>query len=537
MIQRLGSPLVKHGNKTLNTILDELESTSGTNIAFVKPEDFGAVGDNVTDDTAAINAMFASGKTVFGDRNKVYKVTGIINTSGQKIVGELHINSTRRGGMDVIADSKMLTPDMIRMAYVSSAYDFCEMCHLKSFGFNTIHHYIDWLVSEGDEDANGTVSQLLDNCLSAGIRVQLKTESTADFVTFINTYQSHPAVFSFSVYDEPATRGFTVAQQKTRTDAMRAITNKPLTVVDLAPTSIFKQALYDGYDIAFVDSYALNYATGSLPQWLEQDLSKHRNDLGYVKYCTKAKIVIPVVSSFIDNEATPYYSVNKQQIVNSSSVFGKTGDGSYGLFLYDGHRDMKQCLRQTPEFQAMAKKLAQQGKGSGLTTDVVIFGGTAVDGHWPLQDIISKCQRQDVTSSSDPFTGFNAYPVHVKTGASNTDRTTTTANYDFSGIGFKGAVGGYNTNIKANKKVNFVLEYFGAISDGTLTLKTTSDGGYTVKDLYVNAVGTGGVSRGTSNPEDIGSKNDTLVVYVSNTGDTTTNYRKFVRGMIVTSDW
>lgn len=47
------------------------------------PEMHGAVGDGTTNDTSAINAALASGKPVFGDREKTYAVSGdITRTSG-----------------------------------------------------------------------------------------------------------------------------------------------------------------------------------------------------------------------------------------------------------------------------------------------------------------------------------------------------------------------------------------------------------------------------------------------------------------------
>ena len=62
------------------TIGDKLRET-------VSPEDFGAAGDNSTDDLAAINAALATGKTVEFGSGKTYRVTGLPSFADAHIVG------------------------------------------------------------------------------------------------------------------------------------------------------------------------------------------------------------------------------------------------------------------------------------------------------------------------------------------------------------------------------------------------------------------------------------------------------------------
>ncbi|HCB1556995.1 TPA: hypothetical protein MYO84_004719, partial [Enterobacter asburiae] len=363
-------------------------------------------------------AAFATGKPVVG--KGPYNVGGIINTTGQKVIGEFTVNSSRRSMGNVTFNSDVKTPHAIRMMYVSSAYDLSEMMYIKSLGFNTIHHYVDWLVSDGNQDAAGTIQQMLDNCLTAGLRVQLKTEDQGDVETFVNLWDKHPAVFSYSVYDEPATRGISLAAQTLKFNTMRPLTKKPLTVVDLAPPSVYKKLLFDGYDIAFVDSYALKYTTGNLTTWLNSDLKKHRFDFGAIKSMMTTKRVVPVFSAFLDPDG--YYSDIQQQVINSSLIFSSVGGGEYGCFIWDGNSHILQCVRQIPAFSDLVKKIAGQDTGTGPITDSYLFGGSVTDGHWPINHIIARCQRADVTNSKDPFSQYNSYPVRVKTGANETDR-------------------------------------------------------------------------------------------------------------------
>lgn len=69
-----------------------IETINGNPLAvdsFVTPEQFGAVGDGVTDDTAAINRMFSVGKPFVLFSQKTYKVTAPIDVdaNGINIIG------------------------------------------------------------------------------------------------------------------------------------------------------------------------------------------------------------------------------------------------------------------------------------------------------------------------------------------------------------------------------------------------------------------------------------------------------------------
>ena len=74
------------------------------------------------------------------------------------------------------------------------------------------------------------------------------------------------------------------------------------------------------------------------------------------------------------------------------------------------------------------------------------------------------------------------------------------------------------------------------MTNGAFALYSTTDGGYTINLLYQNGVGSGAVSVAdfattTTTPD------ATLIFRVDNPGDTSTVYRKFIRGLVVCSDW
>jgi hypothetical protein len=85
-----GADLVKYGSRTVKARLDDEVSVL----------DKGAVGDGVADDTAAINAALATGKTVRFPKGYTFKTQGLhqVTTNGQRIVidGTVQYDGVRR---------------------------------------------------------------------------------------------------------------------------------------------------------------------------------------------------------------------------------------------------------------------------------------------------------------------------------------------------------------------------------------------------------------------------------------------------------
>lgn len=261
----------------------ELAAPGGVNLVngAAKQTDLDAIGTRVTqlehgsvnvadfaylvvdsdDWTAAIQAAFDTGKDV--DGTGIYKVTGPLNTKGQRAIGDWKINATHLP-IPVTLDTAVTVNDVgIRMMYVAVHYDYCEFLQIKSLGFNVLHHYCNF--SSHQSGSGGTVTKMLDNAITAGMLVQLATEAAAlnnsglTLEQFVNTYDSHPAVMMYSVFDEPGTRGITVSDQDIKITTMRGLTSKPLTCVDLVVKSCppFYDHWSKNYDVFFVDSYGL----------------------------------------------------------------------------------------------------------------------------------------------------------------------------------------------------------------------------------------------------------------------------------------
>ena len=521
---------------------EDVDILNKQNLAFSYIEDYSNLVSN-DDWSEAIQAAFDTGKPVVGLGGKSYKATKIINTKGQQTIGNWSVNTTRYSLGMAPADSIVDNSGLIRMIYISSAYDYTEMLHIKSLGANTIAHYCFW--QDNPEDAEGTVVKLLNNAQSSGLKVLLGTEgaeASSDLSSFIRAYESHPAVMGFSVYDEPATRGITVAQQNTKISTMRPLTGKALTVVDLAPPGgPFEQKFSTNYDIVFVDSYSLRYGSGTVEQNIAKDLNKMRYDFGIVKAMTSCSRVIPVISTFIDIDPSGIYSQVKAQIIPASDLFSIVGKGEFGAFVWDNYVGPGSVptgqLRDDADFKALVRRASSQVIRKELKTDVFIFGGGPGAGatQWPLTELLNSIQVKD-TSTSMGNAQRNSYPVKVVTGASETDRTTTTAGQTYSGIGFKGADAGFVSGLVFRKNLRAHVELFttGPTIAGTFNIKTTNDAGYSANLIYAAAT-SGNTVFDISSAD--GGYGDTLIFEVANPGDISTLYRKFLRGIVINSDW
>lgn len=500
---------------------------------YTTPESFSSLVVS-GDWTAAINAAFATGLPVMG--SGTYNVSGIINTLGQSILGTFTINTSRYSLGSITAKTIRPDSESLRMLYLESAYDLSELLFIKNLGFNTINHY-GYFANNGSIDAGGTFTKLLNNAQTAGLQVNIGTENpeaTANLATFINSVKNHPAVMGFSVYDEPATRGITVAQQDAKIATLRGLTTKSLSFVDLIIGSPFKKIFSTNYDIAFVDSYSLKYATGTSAQWLTNDLKKMRFDYGGIKAQTGISRVIPIVSAFTDSGS--FYASDESQVIAASNIFGTIDRGNFGAFVWDGMGDpnITGRVRTSANLQAMVKGLSSARTRKQLTTEVYIFGGTPTDGYWPINPLINTIPQKD--NSTDAYIAVNAYPVRVRTGASETDRTTTATSYDYSGIGYKGSIGTFLSNIKMRSHVRFFMEYFNTTgtTSGVFSVFSTDDSGYTVKLEYADSL-----SGNKTLDFDVASStpSNTLALRIENTGDISVRPRKFVRGLIVSADW
>jgi hypothetical protein len=511
-------------------------------ILNLSPDHAGAKPNNSSfDNTEALNKVFATGQNIYGYPDDVYHVTGSIRTKGQRTIGGWKIHSvkatSRAGVWDKLvttSDTGLDTSNNIRMLYVSSAWDLSEFLAIKALGFNTIHHYVG--MSDMGWDWDGDVFDVLNNAKTAGLKVSLGTEqdpnAVADLSAWISSVDSHLALWAYSVYDEPAARGFTVAQQDARIATMRGLTNKNLIMVDYE-SNPFVQNYSTEYDIVFVNSYSKKWSSYDP---LAQDLDKMRRDYGVLK----AQIgthTIPCVGSFAFSGSL--YADNITQIVNSARIFGTVANGDFAAFVWDGEADAQitAAVRDNTQLQSLVMELCNQVLKKPVHTDVYLFGNAATQTDWGLRDILDRISKPDPVAT-DGMT-INSYPVKVSYGAANTDRESNISTLEYAGVAFKGSDAKLTTGIKLRKYLKTYLEYVnidGDVPNSTIELCSTYDGynlntEVTIPVEQVNSIIQGSyiISRA--------HKTSLVFKFMNRSAVIKDKYRQLVRGVIICSDW
>lgn len=506
-----------------------------TRILFATPEMFGGkANDPDFDNTAALNAAFLTGKDVYSTPDKTYYVQNKLIAKGQRLVGGWKINTVRYGigTVDTFQDQ---TDDIsIRMLYLESAWDLSELLKIRMLGFNVINHY-GYFANNGSEDAAGTIEILLDNAKTAGLKVNLGTQSPralANMAEFIGATTNHSATWGYSVFDEPASLGVTVAQQDEKIALLRTLTDKQLSFVDLCQAAQpFNQLFSKNYDLAFVDSYSKVGFT------LEQDLDKMRMDFGTIKAMTGLKRVYPVVAAFTDKGG--YYASDVNQVITASKIFGTVAGGNFGAFVWDGVGDgnITQRVRSNSQLQDLVKFLTSQKTRKELVTETFIFGTAGNQTDWGIGQLLDVIPVIDKNTTDTNVWG-GAYPVIVKNGTPENDRQGSDITQKYSGIGFKANFSTLQTNIKYRKRVRFIGEIFAAspsiVLNGTFSLTRSLDNGYTNSIQYAdNYSGNTVKNFGTTAP----NPDERIGIRLENTGDSNPTYRKLIRGIIISTDW
>lgn len=496
----------------------------------VNVADYADLVVNGDDWTAAIQAAFDTGKVV--DGTGVYKVTGPLNTKGQKVIGNWSINPTHVTHVtNVKASVKFDNMNLIRFIYMAVHYDLCELLVIKSLGFNMIAHYMNFIGHPSG--AGGSISQLLDNAASAGLMVMPDVQQGMDkngltLAQLVSLCDSHKATWGYSVYDEPATRNISLADQESRISAMRSLTGKPLTSVDMIvkDNPPFYQRLSFNYDFLFVNSYARKYSSGTYDDHVKLDQEKNRLDVGGIKSISRCPNVIHVGGLFIDYDGE--YTLSKQQGIDNVKFFCTKNGGNYGVFIWDmpwKHTD-NDVVMNSRDYQETCLYISNQACGISHVTQSYIFGSAPNYADFGLQDLL------DNVPPIDPA-GIQTIPWNDSYPAA----TYLTPNQKLSGIGFKAENAYYATGIKCLRSTSV---YFDAMSaTGTSYSSNLQLYAYNGQDSRaispVFNTGARPTFYGSSN-NDASTMHDQLAIKLTG-GIKDDKYSFIVRGLIVCTDW
>ena len=527
-----------------------LEDKSGVtqqqiNDVFTIPDMFGAkANDPSFDNTDALNAAFATGKTVYGNPEDTYYVKGILNTKGQLLVGGWKISTTRHNLGIVSTDVKAVSIDKyIRTMFVESAYDLTELLHIKALGINLLTHYAHFKATP--YDANGTIQNLLDNCKSVGLKVLMSTESPPSregaLGAYITNHSKHEAVWGWYAYDEPAGRNISVAIQEESIDWFRTLTDKPIAVAD-SYQNININPLSQKYDYVFTEGYPQGHDGDGRIQdaRVDQDLQRARLSFGLMKELTKCKNIIPTLGLFT-YKLPPYHCGDKVQVVRTAKEFIKAGNGNYAVFCWDSESDPHKVdnIRSTQEFKDFLNQAAMMDTKNKYVTDVLSFGGTSGDYMYGITDVLSRLVAKDA-NTTDANIAKNMYPAILRpsTDGTQSDRYHLISQQTYSGLVMKHEDCAVVLDMKTRKYVTCKLFYMNIASSqsaGSFQLLATSDGGYTTDVLYDTRFTNDTLFNFFSRPP---KPDNNIILQMKFTQDAVGEfYRKYLTGIIVASDW
>jgi len=510
--------------------------------AYVMPEHFGAKANVDFDNADALNKAFATGLDVYSTADKTYTVKKHIKSKGQKTVGGWRMKMDRQsGGMlnykfneTVETTSFYTNSDKLRLIYVGTAWDLAEFLLIKSLGFNAIHHYLGFYGNPTNADVS--ISQMLDNAKTAGLNVtlgiELHHEALNNIGLFLETYDKHPAVMGYAVYDEPKYRDISVAAQNARIAELRKHTNKTLVTVD-STGNPFQQAYSKNYDIVFVNRYAHRGES------TEQDMQGAREGMGIIKAQTGAR-VIPTLGTFLFKGVAMTDDVNR--VVAYAKQFVKSGNGSYAAFTWDAEGDdnITSSVKDNAILRQLCIDISRMDYNKEYITDTYLFGSSTDQYDHGLHDILKVAAAYDKFSDTDM--SFNAFPSKVDYYQfGNSDVSSTTAGIpEISGLFFKGDKARYSTLIKLSEYLTIFLEY--AYPEAPATLASTIKLCASTDLRRANTVKVYNPTKKYEVLRDsINTNSNTFSNLVFDFKDTTSPptsyYRQSIRGAIIVTNW
>jgi len=287
--------------------------------APANPLDFGAVPDGSTSSTSAVQSAFDSSDAVtLSAASDTYQIgavnvanTGVVFDGGGQVVNTIVTDTS--GNVLYATPFIASTNDMRLIVDKSSTKCLTNLLEFKNLGFNTV--MVDGLTGTA-------IKQYLDNAYALRMGVVLEFLTDTPEVT----YDMHPALVGYYLYDEPANQGVpvSIATQNTRINAWKAVTSKPLMSTFYGQFDL-TAAMSPLWDIIFIDWYYRDALSD------DENTSICLRAFANIEFTCPQTRVIPMMAAF--TETGVGVSVSKR-INFSRDMLRFTDDGSYAVFAW-----------------------------------------------------------------------------------------------------------------------------------------------------------------------------------------------------------
>jgi hypothetical protein len=266
----------------------------------VSVQDFGAVGDGVTDDTTAFsNAVNSGAGTVYVPLTNAFYSVGNFNVPiNVNLVGAglLRYSGTVSSGNDLSLELDVPSWPL-RIMYVAgvgspSVNSFPAMLEIRNLGVNTIIYT--------DNTVVGTpFVNLLNNIEANGMKVLPWTPELTP-QAHITANINRDVIYGLYLQDEPIFNGISVATQNAQIAAYRAITSKPLTIAQPgdAGWQNIKGLISPNWDMIFINWYYENSNTTYGPTVAASNKASALISFSQLKFAAPNATLVPMVGLF-----------------------------------------------------------------------------------------------------------------------------------------------------------------------------------------------------------------------------------------------
>ena len=472
------------------TVQDTINDIYGSVVYLDSYEHLAASGDW----TIALQAALDTGRPVMPNPARTYSISGVIQAKGSPILGAFKINPTRSAISSLGAfvfdpdKSKSEVKNNIKLLYCLRVYDLVELMYIRSMGFNMVFHGGDMTSERPGVDTITALGLMLDNARTANLQVNMTTghliNEDSMAIGYVNAFKDHPAVWGFSVFDEPTFNGADVARQSERLAALRPLTGKNLNVTDVIQNYAQFRNGYNpwarGYDTFFVDAYSHTIA-GTEAENIAADLRDMRTAVGVAATHLPDANIVPMCGLFKHTG----FSVNINQIKGTAPILAKCAGGDFAAFTWDAvEAGLTSNIRTGSDLRAVAKSLCTMSvNGERIPVAYPIGGSSSNPDSRPP---VSAALGVDLLKKRDYATAFLGSGTALGILKNGADGEFTSpllsAGASIGALFFRGAFPVAITNIETKKNISMPLTFFdvtGAKS-GSLTVHYSADGGGTV---------------------------------------------------------